>query len=171
MPDPKPRPLGLSLTVILVLGVLATACNAAKHPTAADAPVAEAETFASESAFCVSEINRMRASIGAAPLARTDRLETFATEAARVDTEEGVPHTHFRRTNGGNGTAFAENTIPWWKVSSHGSVRNVIREGLTQMWSQGPGGTHFENMRGNYSEVGCGVFVANGEVTVSQDFR
>jgi hypothetical protein len=171
MPDTKPRPLGLSMTLILVLGVLATACNAANHPTAAEPAAAAAQDVASDTAFCVSEINRLRASIGAAPLARTDRLENFAAEAARVDTEEGVPHTHFRRTNGGNGTAFAENTIPWWKVSSHGTVRNVIREGLTQMWSQGPGGTHFENMRGNYSEVGCGVFIANGEVTVSQDFR
>ena len=171
MHDTNKRPLGITLTVILVLGVLATACNAAKHPTAADSVAAEVQNFASESAFCVSEINRLRATIGAPALASTDRLENFATEAARVDTQEGVPHTHFRRTNGGNGTAFAENTIPWWKVSSHGNVRNVIREGLAQMWSQGPGGTHYENMRGNYTEVGCGVFTANGEVTVSQDFR
>jgi uncharacterized protein YkwD len=173
MRDTNQRPLGLTVTVILIVGVLATACNAVKHPTAADSvhAAADVQNFASETAFCVSEINRLRATIGAAPLARTDRLENFATEAARVDTEEGVPHTHFRRTNGGNGTAFAENTIPWWKMSSHGSVRNVIREGLQQMWAQGPGGTHYENMRGNYTEVGCGVFTANGEVTISQDFR
>ncbi len=82
-----------------------------------------------------------------------------------------MPHTHFRQTNGGNGTAMAENTIPWWRVKSHGTVRNVIREGLAQMWSQGPGGSHYENMRGQYSEVGCGVFMSNGEVTISQDFR
>lgn len=113
MPDTNKRPLGLTLTVILVLGVLATACNAAKHPTAADSVAAEVQNFASETAYCVSEINRLRATIGAAALAQTDRLESFATEAARVDTQEGVPHTHFRRTNGGNGTAFAENTIPW----------------------------------------------------------
>ena len=82
-----------------------------------------------------------------------------------------MPHTHFRRTNGGNGTARAENTIPWWNMSRHGSVRSVIRSGLEQMWSQGPGGTHFENLRGQYTEVGCGIFISNGEVTVSQDFR
>jgi hypothetical protein len=65
----------------------------------------------------------------------------------------------------------AENTIPWWNLSRHGSVRSVIRSGLEQMWAQGPGGTHFENLRGQYTEVGCGIFVSDGEVTVSQDFR
>ena len=48
MPDTNKRPLGLSLTVILVLGVLATACNAAKHPTAADSPAEAAEKQARE---------------------------------------------------------------------------------------------------------------------------
>jgi hypothetical protein len=166
------RHVSLGITLILILGILATGCGATSHPLAPDSVAADpAASFSSETAFCVSEINRMRASAGLPALANAERIQAFSTEAARVDTQAGVPHTHFRQTNGGNGTAFAENTIPWWKISSHGSVRNVIREGLAQMWSQGPGGTHFENMRGNYAEVGCGVFIANGEVTVSQDFR
>jgi hypothetical protein len=165
------RNANLAITLLLILGILATGCGAAAHPAGPDSLAAEVTDFAAETSFCVSEINRLRATVGAPALARTDRLESFATEAARVDTEAGVPHTHFRQTNGGNGTAMAENTIPWWRVKSHGTVRNVIREGLGQMWSQGPGGSHYENMRGQYSEVGCGVFVSNGEVTISQDFR
>jgi hypothetical protein len=166
------RRVGVILTLLLIIGVIATGCSKAGHPTGPSAaPGAEVLDFSADSAYCVQEINRLRASIGAAPLARTDRLEQFATEAARVDTQEGVPHTHFRRTNGGNGTAHAENTIPWWNMSRHGSVRSVIRSGLEQMWSQGPGGTHFENLRGQYTEAGCGIFVSHGEVTVSQDFR
>ena len=165
------RHVSLGITLMLILGILATGCGRASHPSAPDRVAADAASFASETAFCISEINRMRATAGLAPLTNADRIQSFSTDAARIDTEAGVPHTHFRQTNGGNGTAFAENTIPWWKISSHGNIRNVIREGLSQMWSQGPGGTHYENMRGNYSEVGCGVFVANGEVTVSQDFR
>ena len=166
------RRVSVTITVLLVVGVIATGCSKTSLPTSpSPAAGTPGEDFSVESAFCVQEINRLRASIGAEPLARTDRLEDFATEAARVDTHEGVPHTHFRRTNGGNGTAMAENTIPWWNMSRHGSVRTVIRAGLEQMWSQGPGGTHYENLRGPYTEVGCGIFVSNGEVTVSQDFR
>jgi len=38
--------------------------------------------------------------------------------------------------------------------------------------SQGPGGSHYDIVRGDYTEVGCGVFISElGEVTVSQDFR
>ena len=165
------REASLAITGLLILGILATGCGATAHPSAPDSLAAEVVDFAAETTYCVSEINRLRATVGAPALAKTERLEEFATEAARVDTEVGVPHTHFRQTNGGNGIAMAENTIPWWKVKSHGSVRNVIREGLAQMWAQGPGGAHYENMRGRYSEVGCGVFVSNGEVTISQDFR
>jgi hypothetical protein len=39
------------------------------------------------------------------------------------------------------------------------------------MWAEGRGGGHHENMRGPYSEIGCGVFVNGNEVTVVQAFR
>jgi hypothetical protein len=40
-------------------------------------------------------------------------------------------------------------------------------------WHVGRGtwGGHHENMRGPYSEIGCGVFVNGNEVTVVQAFR
>jgi hypothetical protein len=172
MPPQTERRVGLALTAVMVIGVIATGCSKASLPTSPSPAAGPAAVdLSQESAFCVQEINRLRGTVGASPLARTGPLEEFANEAARVDTQEGVPHTHFRRTNGGNGTARAENTIPWWNMDRHGSVRSVIRAGLEQMWAQGPGGVHFENLRGNYTEVGCGIFVTNGEVTVSQDFR
>ena len=39
------------------------------------------------------------------------------------------------------------------------------------MWAEGPGGGHYETMKGNFNEVGCGLFVENGVVTITQDFR
>ena len=39
------------------------------------------------------------------------------------------------------------------------------------MWAEGPGGGHFENMRGPYKELGCGVFVNGPEITYAQEFR
>ncbi len=44
-------------------------------------------------------------------------------------------------------------------------------QGLAGMWAEGPGGGHYENMRGPYTEVGCGVFVNGVDITVVQDFR
>ena len=39
------------------------------------------------------------------------------------------------------------------------------------MWKQGEGGTHYRNLVGNYTELGCGIFVNGDEVTVVQAFR
>jgi hypothetical protein len=64
--------------------------------------------------------------------------------------------------------AFAGNEGPWWRSTS---VRAVIRDGLAFMWSEGPGGGHYENIRGPYMQVGCGVFVNGNEITVVQDHR
>jgi hypothetical protein len=50
-------------------------------------------------------------------------------------------------------------------------VRAIVKQGLAQMWAEGPGGSHYENMKGNYTEMGCGIFLSNDEVTVSQDFK
>jgi hypothetical protein len=47
----------------------------------------------------------------------------------------------------------------------------VIQQGLAMMWAEGPGGGHYENMRGSYTQLGCGVFVNGNEITVVQDFH
>ena len=51
------------------------------------------------------------------------------------------------------------------------NLNNVIRVGTQQMWSEGPGGTHYHVITGNYSEVGCGVYEGASGISVSQDFR
>jgi hypothetical protein len=49
--------------------------------------------------------------------------------------------------------------------------RAVVQQGLAAVWAEGPGGGHFEHIRGNFSQVGCGIFVRNDEVTVVRAFR
>ena len=51
------------------------------------------------------------------------------------------------------------------------SVHKLLVQGLANMWAEGPGGGHYENMRGPYTELGCGVFVNGVEITIVQDFR
>ena len=120
--------------------------------------------------LCVDETNAYRAKIGLRALARSAELERCAASAARADHASRRAHGHFVSTQG-CGIAFAENEIPWWELSYAGSVTQTIKKGLADMWAEGPGGGHYENMRGNYSELGCGIHVQDGRVTVVQNFR
>jgi hypothetical protein len=117
--------------------------------------------------YCVDEINRYRATVGLAALTRSSALEEFSATVARHDATVREAHAYFRSTNGA-GVARAETEILWW---TNQSIQQVIKKGLAQMWQVGPGGTHYDVLSGAYAEVGCGIFVADGEVTVAQDFR
>jgi hypothetical protein len=160
--------LGVTLT-LLSLGAAGCAIAGTTHEP--DSVSADPAMIAAAVTACVDQVNALRASVGDPLLTRSDRIDAFSAEAARVDGEAHQAHKHFLATNGGHGTALAENLIPWWKVSDYGSIQTVVRRGLTMMWEEGPGGHHYVNMRGTYREMGCGIADLNGEVTVSQDFR
>jgi uncharacterized protein YkwD len=134
-------------------------------PAPATAPESESDLD-----LCVHETNRYRAKLGLPALTRAKDLEACAAEGARSDHASGQPHGHFVGTQG-CGIAFAENEIPKWPMDYAGSVSNTIRKGIADMWAEGPGGGHYENIRGNYTELGCGIFVQGGAVTVVQDYR
>lgn len=151
------------------LGVVTVACAAT--PTA---PSAAGTTTAASSAnvdasvsFCTDEINRYRAMAGLAALGRASDLDAYAAQAAENDGRSGVPHQFFR-TNNGAGISRAENQLLLWKGYA---TNDVIRQGLAQMWAEGPGGSHYQIMVGRYAQVGCGIFKNGNEVSVSQDFR
>ena len=160
--------LGVTLTL---LSFGAVGCAMAGTPLEPGSVSADPAVIAAAVTACVDQVNALRASVGDPPLTRSDRIDAFSAEAAKVDGEAHQAHKHFLATNGGHGTALAENVIPWWKLSDYGSIQTVVRKGLTMMWEEGPGGDHYVNMRGKYREMGCGIAVLNGEVTVSQDFR
>ena len=118
-------------------------------------------------ALCADETNRYRGSIGLAPLARSAALEQFAMRAAAHDGAAHAPHAHFAATNGA-GVAAAETEVLWWQGFT---LPAVIKRGLSVMWEVGPGGEHYDIMAGPFTEIGCGISINNGEITVTQDFR
>lgn len=124
---------------------------------------------AAELAFCLDETNRYRAMNGVPALAHSDALQEFAMVAAEVDHQSQSPHKHFADTLGG-GVACAENEVPRWSIQQNGSVRAIVELGLALMWSEGPGGPHYENIVGPYDSLGCGIYVDGDLVTVVQDF-
>ncbi len=119
---------------------------------------------------CVELVNQYRATIKRPALKRSAALEAFAARAAENDGGAHVGHQYFRRTRGG-GVSLAENAIPWWPMASVGGVRGALEQGLQMMWDEGPSGGHYRNMVARRSEVGCGIFVNRGEVTIVQEFR
>jgi hypothetical protein len=120
---------------------------------------------------CVDVLNGYRAKVGRPPLARASDLEAYAAVGAKSDSETGEPHGHFMSTDGG-GIAWAENEVPGWPLVDYGSVRDVIDEGTKMMWDEGPGGGHYENIVGDYTQVGCGTYLTpGGDVWITQDFR
>jgi uncharacterized protein YkwD len=162
---------------VLTAGLMA-ACNSPERtspnpPLARESIIPEppssspATTFEQELEFCVAETNRYRATIGLSPLTRSRALEAYAAAGARQDGLAHKPHLHYKSAKLA-AKGIAENELPWWPGPS---VRSVIEKGIATMWAEGPKGGHYENIRGPYSQLGCGVFVNGTEITVVQDFQ
>lgn len=162
------RLVGVLLLVLLTAGCRGPLSSPAE-PGASSEPGAPA--FTGEVGLCADQTNTYRAGAGLPALRRSAVLETYAATAARADGLAHIAHHHARQTNMGNGTSRAENSILWWSLRYYGSVQRVVKLGLADMWQQGEGGTHYRNLVGNYTEVGCGIFVNGDEVTVVQAFR
>ncbi|MFN7917255.1 MAG: CAP domain-containing protein [Vicinamibacterales bacterium] len=151
--------------LLAALGLALCLPGCAAMPAAPSPPTPA--SIAGNVQLCVDEINRYRATIGRPALGRSDALDNFAAQAAEHDHAAGVPHQYFRTTNGG-GVAMAETELLHW---TNLAVRDVIKEGLAGMWAVGPGGEHYGILSGNYTQVGCGVYVNGTSVSVAQDFR
>ncbi len=120
--------------------------------------------------YCVDLINAYRAKLRKSALNRSTELEEFAAKGVVYDAERNSSHAHFRSEK--KKPADAENEIPGWPLSRHGSVRAIIEAGTKMMWNEGPGGGHYENIIGNHTTVGCGTYVTDeGDVWVIQDFK
>jgi len=128
--------------------------------------------------FCVDETNRYRAMDGKPAIARSARLEEYATIGAELDTLEMRAHGHFGDTQGGQGLAVAENACPSWLGWRLGSgampVRDAIAECIKAFYDEGAGTGdehgHYNNLMSDNTSVGCGVYVRDGGITIIQDF-
>jgi hypothetical protein len=153
---------GRRLGILIITTTDHSSCGV-NGPTGASSDLTNA---AQELAFCASEVNRYRAIGGLSALSVSPGLEAYASQSAQIDGMARRPHQHFTQTNGG-GVALAENELLSWT----GDIHAVVRTGLGVMWNEGPNGEHHRIMAGPYAEVGCGVFIDEGGVTVAQDFR
>jgi hypothetical protein len=121
---------------------------------------------------CLDTINAYRATLGLKAVARSPSLEAFADQGARYDSELGKAHAHFGAFSKGAVPSDAENAIPGWPLKNYKTVAKVVGEGAKMMWAEGPGGGHYENIKGSHAAVGCGIYVnPAGGVWVIHNFK
>lgn len=163
----------VSVGLLAGAAIGAAGCAVVSSPASPTSTASSADGvhYETEVALCVSEVNRLRATIGESPLTRSPALEAYAAAAAQTDGLARTPHTYSQSTGHGNGVVTAENELLYWNLAYYKSVQNVVLQGLAQMWAQGKGGVHYDNMAGPYTLIGCGVFVQGGDVSVVQAFR
>lgn len=113
--------------------------------------------------LCVDEINRYRATLGLRPLLRDRSHEACAAGQVAADAAADRMHSQFGRCGEGS-----QNEC--W--ASPGPGADMIKGCLKGMWNEGPGGGHYENMRGDAKSVSCAFYTnpAGGHWSV-QDFR
>jgi hypothetical protein len=115
---------------------------------------------------CVEHINSLRAPVGLGPLSRWSDGESCADAEARSDSESGEAHGSY-----GQCDERAQNECPRWRsmTGPHGIVPGC----LDMMWSEGPGGGHYDNMtRSSYTMVACGFHeTSNGEIWAVQNYK
>jgi hypothetical protein len=171
------RLLAQAILTATLIGTPAASCTGCFGASSSGSPSTVAGSddgsarFEAELAFCADEVNRLRATVGKPSLQRSGALERYAAAAVRSDAAAGKAHSYFESSQYGNGLVRGENEALRWSLSVFHTVRAVIERSLAQMWQEGPGGDHYRNMTGDYTEVGCGVHVNGDDVSVAQAFR
>ena len=166
------------LLAVVAVSVLTSSCSdnsgtftsTASSTTSPSATTLPTSATSADLAFCVSETNRYRKLAGKPTLAQSSVLEAYAATGAQADAISRVPHSHFDGTSGG-GVALAENELLAAGLALFGTVQEAMRQAIGAFYAEGPTGGHYQNLEGPYTQVGCGVYIANAVITFVQDFR
>lgn len=121
-------------------------------------------TGSSDAEKCFKIINTYREQAGLGPLERWTKGEACANGEAKSDAESNKAHGAFPDCG-----ELAQNECPGYP----GSVSENLPECLADMWAEGRGGGHYDNMASTkYTEVSCGIHeLANGNFWSVQNFR
>ena len=102
---------------------------------------------------------------------RSSTLETFAADGAKSDGVSNLPHHHVTTTPlPGNGQ-WGENEVLRWPYNLSPTVQGIIAQAIASFYSEGPGGGHYENIVGPFTQLGCGVYADDNGMTIIQDFQ
>jgi hypothetical protein len=128
-------------------------------------PISDASTLDPIVQHCVDAINGYRAQVGVPAYALSPDVESFATSAASSDAQSGNVHGYFHQNNGG-GVSSAESELPGYPLNG-GTVQSVIDQGLSDIWNEGQGGAHYQQLTSTqFTTVGCGYALSQDQQSV-----
>lgn len=135
----------------------------APAPTQTPAP-AQTPTLKTIQQQCFEIVNKYRAMRGLPALMRWTAKEACSDQESMSDSRTGQAHGAF-----GSCGEMAQNECPGYP----GPVQQNLPECLADMWAEGPGGGHYDNMTSTeYTMVSCGVHeVGDGSFYSVQNFR
>jgi hypothetical protein len=155
------------VTAVLVAAGCAESQRAGIGPST---PTPDAATPA-DIAFCVQDINQYRSRLTLTAYFTSDALNTYADLGARQDSASGVAHGHFTSTSG-TGAAQGENEFLNQSLTPFTSVQAAIQAAHAQFFAQGPTGADYANLAStSFVQAGCGIAIANGAITIVEDFQ
>jgi hypothetical protein len=127
-------------------------------------PPASSDPFAAARQSCVDRINQYRARVRMGPLARDASTEGCDDEESRLDSSSNRAHGSFGKCG-----ERAQNACPNYPGAS---VEDVLTKCLQQMFDEGPGGGHYDNMTSTkYSRASCGFqAMPGGRIWTVQNF-
>lgn len=140
--------------------IVANSGTSSSSGAASSAP----QTAATVEEQCFEIINKYRAKTGLPPLARWTNNESCSDTESQQDSQSGQAHGSFTQCG-----EMAQNECPGYPSSAEQN----LPECLADMYAEGPGGGHYDNMTSTqYTMVSCGVFeVGDGTFWSVQNFR
>lgn len=133
-------------------------------PPPAPLPGPSSDPFAAARQTCVERINAYRARVRVGPVARDPSSEGCDDEESRLDARSNRAHGTFGKCG-----ERAQNACPNYPGAS---VEDVLTKCLQQMFDEGPGGGHYDNMTSTkYSRASCGFeAMPGGRIWTVQNF-
>lgn len=155
-PDPSPAPAPLP--------PMPGPTPAPPAPFPVPPPGPSSDPFAAARQSCVDRINQYRARVRVAPVARDPSTESCDDEESRLDARSNRAHGTFGKCG-----ERAQNACPNYPGAS---VEDILDKCLQQMFDEGPGGGHYDNMTSTkYSRASCGFErVSGGRIWTVQNF-
>jgi len=98
-------------------------------------------------------------------------LEAYAAEGARSDGLANQAHQHVSATPMPGTGLWAENEVLRWPYNLSPMVQGIVAQAIQSFFSEGPGGGHYENIVGPYTQIGCGIYIDSNGITIVQDLR
>jgi hypothetical protein len=101
-------------------------------------------------------------------LTRSTDIEQFAAAASKNDALANAAHQYYQA----HATGFsAENEVLRWPNNLQPTVQGIVAAAIQAFYSEGPGGGHYENIVGSYTQIGCGIYIDSNGITIVEDFR